>query len=332
MAIVAKAPAPVAPLVAKEHERRERIFRLKLSGRAYLWLLPILLCMAVIVYYPLIYGLVLSFTNADQSNVALHLGSITFPATYKFIGLQNYVHIVTDWFNPVSDGAHILLQTVIWIVANSIFHFVLGLGLALILNRKMRFRSIYRVLLMVPWAMPQYVSAFAWLFLFNQQYGYIDVGLQSIGLPPIPWASDPSWALASVIIVNVWLGVPFMTVTLLGGLQSIPSELYEASSIDGASRWQTFRYITLPMLRPIAFLVTLLDVIWTFNLFSVIFLITGGGPFNRTQTLVTYAWSQSVQGSQKFGLGGAYGFIILIILLVFTVLYSRMLRSNETVY
>jgi arabinogalactan oligomer/maltooligosaccharide transport system permease protein len=288
--------------------------------------------MAVIVYYPLIYGLILSFTNADQSNVALHLGSITLPATYKFIGIQNYVNIISDWFNSKSDAAHVLFQTLIWIVANSIFHFVLGLGLALILNRKMRFRTVYRVLLMVPWAMPQYVSAFAWLFLFNQQYGYIDVTLQNLGLPIIDWSSDPTWALISVIIVNVWLGVPFMTVTLLGGLQSIPSEMYEASSIDGASRWQTFRYITLPMLRPIAFLVTLLDVIWTFNLFSVIFLITGGGPFNRTQTLVTYAWFQAIQTPQRFGVGGAYGFIILAILLIFTLFYSRMLRSNETVY
>jgi arabinogalactan oligomer/maltooligosaccharide transport system permease protein len=221
---------------------------------------------------------------------------------------------------------------VVWLVANSVLHFVIGLGLALILNRKMRLRSVYRVLLMIPWAMPQYVAAFAWLFLFNQQYGIIDAILQGIGIPPIPWSSDPNWALASVIIVNVWLGIPFMTVTLLGGLQSIPSELYEASAIDGASRWQIFINITLPMLRPIAFLVTLLDVIWTFNLFSVIFLITQGGPFNRTQTLVTYAWTQAIQGKQLFGVGGAYGFIILAILLVFTLIYSRMLRANETVY
>lgn len=330
MAVVAKTSP--SPIISPEHERRERIQKFKLTGRAYLWLLPILLCMAIIVYYPLIYGIILSFTNADQSNVALHLGNVTLPATYKFIGIQNYIHIIQDWFNPGSDGAHILWQTVIWILANSIFHFALGLGLALILNRKMHFRSVYRVLLMVPWAMPQYVSAFAWLFLFNQQYGFIDMTLQNMGLPAIPWSSDPTWALASIIIVNVWLGVPFMTVTLLGGLQSIPSEMYEASAIDGASRWQTFLYVTLPMLRPVAFLVTLLDVIWTFNLFSVIFLITGGGPFNRTQTLVTYAWSQAIQGEQRFGLGGAYGVIILAILLVFTLIYSRMLRSNETVY
>ncbi len=328
MSVIAKPPTSLV----SQRDRRERIKKFKLAGRAYLWLLPILVSMAFIVYYPLIYGLILSFTDANQGNIALHLGSTTLPATYKFIGIQNYVNIIKDWFNPASDGAHILLQTAIWIVANSLFHFVIGLGLALILNRKMRFRTFYRVLLMVPWAMPQYVAAFAWLFLFNQQYGYIDVTLQNIGLPAIPWASDPNWALASVIIVNVWLGVPFMTVTLLGGLQSIPTEMYEASAIDGATRWQSFRFITLPMLRPVAFLITLLDVIWTFNIFSVIFLITGGGPFNRTQTLVTYAWTQSIQGSQQFGLGGAYGFIILAILLIFTFFYSRMLRANETVY
>ena len=186
MAVAAKTSPARAPLTSKEHDRRERNQRLRLAGRAYLWLLPVVLCMALIVFYPLIYGLFLSFTNADQSNVVLHLGSVTFPATYKFIGLQNYISIIQGWFNPQSDDWHILFQTVIWIVSNSIFHFAIGLGLALILNRKMRFRSFYRVLLMVPWAMPQYVAAFAWLFLFNQQYGYIDVTLQSMGLPAIP--------------------------------------------------------------------------------------------------------------------------------------------------
>jgi len=329
MAIIAQAPTREA---SAEHARRELIQKLKITGRAYLWLIPLLLGMAVIVFYPLIYGFVLSFTNAFQGNVALHLGAVTLPATYQFVGLKNYTSIISDWFNPSSDASHVLLQTFIWVVANAIFHFVIGLGLALVLNRKMRMRSIYRTLIMVPWAMPQFVAAFAWLFLFNQQYGYIDAALQALHLPIIYWGSDPVWALIGLIIVNVWLGVPFMTVTLLGGLQSIPSELYEASAIDGSSRWQAFRYITLPMLRPIAFLVSLLDVIWTFNVFAIIFLITGGGPFNRTHTLITYAWTQAFLTPQRYGLGSAYGFIILFILLVFTIIYSRLLRSNEAIY
>lgn len=329
MAVITEPPGSN---LSAQQVKRERKQQFKIASRAYLWLLPILISMAAIVYYPLIYGIVLSFTNANQDNIALHLGSTTLPATYKFVGFQNYIDIIQSWFTPGSDGAHILLQTVIWIVANIVLHFVISLGLALILNRKMRFRAIYRVLLMVPWAMPQYVSAFGWLFLFNQQYGFIDVALQSMHLPIIPWASDPNWALVSVIVVNVWLGIPFTTVTLLGGLQSIPTEMYEASAIDGATRWQALRFITLPMLRPIAFLVTLLDVIWTFNAFSIIYLITQGGPFNRTQTLVTYAWVQAIQGKQLFGVGGAYGVIILLILLIFTFFYSRLLRANETVY
>lgn len=329
MAVIAQAPTPLA---TAEHIRRERIQKLKLTGRAYLWLLPLLLAMAAIVFYPLIYGLVLSFTNANQGNVALHLGATTLPATYQFVGLKNYIDIFSSWFVSGSDEQHVLLQTGIWIVANSIFHFLIGLGLALILNRKMRFRGIYRTLLMVPWAMPQFVAAFAWRFLFNGDNGLFNAGLQALNLPAVPWLSDPAWALVSVIIVNIWLGIPFMTVTLLGGLQSIPSELYEASSIDGASRWQSFRYITLPMLRPIAFLVTLLDVIWTFNVFAVIFLITTGGPFNRSQTLITWAWTKAFQGTQLYGVAGAYGFIILLILLIFTLFYSRMLRANEAVY
>ena len=329
MAVIAKSPAPSA---SAQQKRRERTQKLKLAGRAYLWLAPLILAMAVIVYYPLIRGLLFSFTNADQTNIATQIGTISYPATYQFIGLQNFIHIIGGWFVPGSDEQHVLLQTFVWIVANAVFHFLIGLGLALVLNRKMRFRAIYRTLIMVPWAMPQFVAAFAWLFLFNSQGGFIDTLLPHLGLPPVAWLSDPAWALTSVIIVNVWLGIPFMTVTLLGGLQSIPAELYEASAIDGASGWQSFRYVTLPMLRPIAFLVTLIDVIWTFNVFAVIFLITRGGPFNRSQTLSTFAWFQSFQGAQKFGLGGAYGMIILVILLAFTIFYSRLLRSTETVY
>lgn len=312
-----------------QHDRQRQI---KINLRAYLWLAPIIIGMAVIVFYPLINGLILSFTNADQSNIAQQIGTINYPATYKFIGLQNYVQIISGWFKPGSDENHVMIQTIIWIIANSVFHFIFALGLALILNRPMRFRAIYRTLLMVPWAMPQFVAAFAWRFLYNQQGGYIDAILQGLHLPAIAWGSDPTWALVSVIIVNIWLGIPFMTVTLLGGLQSIPSEIYEASGMDGANAWQRFRYITMPMLRPIAFLITLLDIIWTFNVFAVIYLITQGGPFNRSQTLFTYAWTQAFQVPQRYGLGGAYGIIILLLLLVFTVIYSRMLRSNETVY
>ncbi len=329
MAVVAKSPAPSA---SAQQKRRERIQKFKLAGRAYLWLAPLILAMAVIVYYPLVRGLLLSFTNADLTNIATQIGTISYPATYQFIGLQNFIHIIGGWFVPGSDEQHVLWQTFVWIVANAVFHFLIGLGLALVLNRKMRFRAIYRTLIMVPWAMPQFVAAFAWKFLLNQQGGYIDTTLPHLGLPAIQWSSDPTWALISVIIVNIWLGIPFMTVTLLGGLQSIPAELYEASAIDGASRWQSFRYVTLPMLRPIAFLVTLIDVIWTFNVFAVIYLITNGGPYNRSQTLSTFAWFQSFQGAQRFGLGGAYGMIILVMLLAFTIFYSRLLRSTETVY
>src|SRR5262249_15513885 len=152
----------------------ERRNRLRTILRAYLWLLPLILCMAVILVYPLVNGLLLSFTNADQTNIATQIGSVSYPATYQVIGLQNYVNIVRNWFIPGTDENHVVFQTAIWIVANGIFHFAIGLGLALLLNRKMRFRGLYRTLLMVPWAMPQFVAAFAWKFLFNQQGGYID--------------------------------------------------------------------------------------------------------------------------------------------------------------
>jgi arabinogalactan oligomer/maltooligosaccharide transport system permease protein len=329
MTTIAKDSGPASSV--RQHAR-ERKRQRKITLRAYLWLAPLLICLAIILVYPLVNGFLLSFTDANQTNIAVQIGPISYPATYRFIGLQNYTAIVRNWFTPGSDQNHVIIQTIIWLVANSLLHFLLGLGLALILNRKMRLRGIYRTLLMIPWAMPQFVSAFAWKFLYNQQGGYIDAALQALHLPTIGWGSDPTWALIAVIIVNIWLGIPFMTVTLLGGLQSIPAELYEAAAIDGTSRWQRFRLITLPMLRPIAFLVTLLDVIWTFNVFAIIFLLTNGGPFHRSDTLITYAWEQAFLVPQRYGLGGAYGIIILLILLIFTLFYSRMLRANQTVY
>jgi arabinogalactan oligomer/maltooligosaccharide transport system permease protein len=289
---------------------------------AYLFIAPALIAMLLLVFYPLVNGIYLSFTDATQFNSAKRIGETYTPASYQFIGLENYSDVFnqqTLYFWPTFG------QTVIWTIFNVIFHITIGLGLALLLNRKIRFRAVYRVLLIIPWAIPSYISGFVWRFLYNGEYGFLNAFLNSIGVQDVPWLSDPGWAMVAVIIANTWLAIPFNMVTLLGGLQSIPGELYEAAEVDGATAWQKFKGITLPMLRPVMLTITLLGVIWTFNSFNIIFLVSEGGPSRSTEILSTWAWRLGFQQSQ-YGVAAAYSVIILLILLVFSYSYIRVIN------
>jgi arabinogalactan oligomer/maltooligosaccharide transport system permease protein len=207
-------------------------------------------------------------------------------------------------------------------------HYVIGLGLALMLNRKLRGRTLYRILLLVPWAVPTYVAAFGWRYMFNGDYGLFNLALESFGIAPVAWLNGELSAFAAVIMVNVWVGVPFMVVALLGGLQSINPELHEAAEVDGASPFQRFRYITLPGLRSVSTTVILLGTIWTFNMFNIIYLITRGGPFNSTNILVTYAYIKFFD-QRAFAVSATYGVLILSLLLVFAAGFRRVTRGEE---
>ncbi|WP_018133423.1 carbohydrate ABC transporter permease [Effusibacillus pohliae] len=295
---------------------------IKQNKVAYLFLLPAMLVMLCLVFIPLVQGIYYSLTNIDQYN----MGNRFVKASYRFIGLQNYISIFSG--EGFAEFSKVFRQTLIWTFVNVFFHFVIGLGLALLLNRHVRGRAIYRTLLLIPWAVPSFVSAFAWRWMFNGQYGFINLMLAKLGLQPIPWLSDPFWAMTAVIITNIWLGFPFMMVTMLGGLQSISKELYEAAYVDGANRIQQFFRITLPQLRPTIFVATLLGVIWTFNMFAVIYLITEGGPYNSTQILVTYAYNKAFS-SWQLGEATTYGVIILSMLLAFSFFYTRLLKMEK---
>jgi len=190
---------------------------------------------------------------------------------------------------------------------------------------------VYRVLLILPWAVPAFISAFAWKYMFNAQYGIINQGLRAVGLPDPVWLGQSDWALVAVMIVNIWLGVPFMMVALLGGLQSIPGDLYEAAEVDGATAWQRFRHVTLPGLQAVSSTVVLLGIIWTFNMFAIIYLITGPNP--NTRILVTYAFERFFSGaSRDFAVASTYGVLILSVLLVFAGVYRRALRKQGEVW
>lgn len=299
--------------------------RTRLDRHWYAWAMvaPVLIVMGVLIGYPLVRGVWLSLTDATELNSARTIGVNHIPATYRFIGLRNYLDILGSGTFTGRLG-----WTVVWTVGCTVLHVGLGLGLALLLNRPLRFRTGYRVLLILPWAVPPFVSAFIWRYLYNGDYGVLNAMLRGAGLGGVRWLDDPLLAKLSVIAVNVWLGVPFMMLALLGGLQAIPRELYEAAAVDGGSAWQRFWHITLPGLRPVSRTVVLLGTIWTFNQFGVIFLVTRGGPGNATDILVTYAYYKAFAGIRDYAGSAAYGVLILLLLVAMAAAYLRGLRRS----
>ncbi|MEU4205070.1 sugar ABC transporter permease [Streptomyces sp. NPDC045470] len=304
--------------------------RRALSTHWYAWTMvaPVVLVIGVIIGYPLVRGLYLSLTDANEANVERNIGMNHIPATYTFTGLENYTEILGD---DVFWGR--LGWTVLWTVACVALTFAIGLTLANLLNRTLRGRTFYRLALILPWAIPAFVSVFTWRLLYNEKNGLLNKVLAGGGIDAVPWLNDPTWAKLSVIAVNVWLGVPFMLVALLGGLQSIPGELYEAAEMDGANAWQRFRNITLPGLRGVSSTVILLSTIWTFNMFPVIYLLTRGGPGDATEILVTYAYRLSfVDSPRDFSGSAAWGVLILLLLSLIAVVYRRSLRKQGEVW
>jgi arabinogalactan oligomer/maltooligosaccharide transport system permease protein len=328
MPVARPGPEPAHP---PEPPRRRGRLRTSVAKHWYAWamVVPVTVVLGVLVGYPLVRGVYLSLTNANEANVGRTIGVNHIPASYEFVGLDNYLDLLSG-----AEGSFYprLGWTLVWTASCVLLHYVIGLGLAMLLNRPLRGRSVYRVLLILPWAVPAFVSAFAWRLLFNSQFGVFNVALTAVGLPAVEWLNQPVTAQLSVIAVNVWLGVPFMMVALLGGLQAIPAALYEAAEVDGATPWQRFRHITLPGLQSVSGTVILLGTIWTFNMFPIIFLLTGGGPGDATQILVTYAYQRAFQGIRDYSGAATYGVLILSLLLIFSVFYRRTLRKQGEVW
>jgi arabinogalactan oligomer/maltooligosaccharide transport system permease protein len=295
--------------------------KIKQTWVAYVFLAPTVLAMTAIVFYPLILGITYSFTDLDQYN----MGNKFIAPSWQWVGLQNY----RDLFSSMtSEFWTVALNTLIWTFTNVFFHFTIGLLLAVLLNRKIKGRAIYRMMMLIPWAVPSFVVAFSWRWMFNSEYGVINLSLLALGMNTVPWLAQKWTAMFAVIITNIWAGIPFMMITLLGGLQSIPKELYEAAEVDGAPAWQQFFQITLPLLKPVAFTATLLGTIWTFNMFNIIYLITQGGPYRQTEILVTYAYQEAFT-NWHLGIASTYGVVILSFLIAFTTFYFKIAKQDE---
>jgi arabinogalactan oligomer/maltooligosaccharide transport system permease protein len=284
---------------------------------AYLYIAPAIIVMSLVVLYPFIYNLIVSFSNMSLSHFR----------DWNIKGIGNYLLVLTE-----KSFWYFLFKNVLWTVINLIFHVGIGVFLALILNKDLRGKTIYRTLLILPWAVPQYITALTWRGMFNSEYGSINLLLeQAVGLQ-IPWLSTEWGAFSACLIANIWLGFPFMMIIALGGLQSIPDELYEAADIDGAGSWLKFRNITVPLLKPVMVPAITLGVIWTFNNFNIVWLISNGGePSDTTHILVSWVY-KSAFTYFRMGYAAAFSMIIFTILFVFSWRFIKSTRVTENVY
>lgn len=296
-------------IAATRSETRRTWPRLDLTqGRnllGFLFLLPAAVFLLVFLTYPLGLGVWLAFTDTRIGRPGV------------FTGLENYHSLLDDPVFLLS-----IFNTILYTVAASILKFALGLWLALVLNEHLPFKAFFRAIVLLPWVVPTVLSAIAFWWIFDAQFSIISWALIEMGLidAPINFLGDSNNARASVIAANVWRGIPFVAITLLAGLQTIPQSLHEAGTLDGATHWQRFRYITLPMLTPIIAVVMTFSVLFTFTDFQLIYVLTRGGPLNATHLMATLSFQRAIPGGM-LGEGAAIA-VAMIPFLLAAILFS----------
>jgi arabinogalactan oligomer/maltooligosaccharide transport system permease protein len=306
---------------------------IKQHSDAYLYVAPAMIGMLVLVFFPFAYGITLAFTDTTLFNESL-------PFQERLIGLDNFKAILGDFnlYESTADGVSwnyqnfywTLFVTIVWTVSNVFLGVTIGFLLAMALNTDgLRGKAIYRVLLILPWAIPNYITALVWRGMFHPQFGVINQVLQMFGLESVNWFDGVFSSFITGLATNAWLSFPFMMVVILGALQSIPKDMYEAAEVEGANRWQRLRYITLPLLKPTLIPAIVLSVVWTFNMFNIIFLVSGGEPAGANEILVTKAYKLAFENYQ-YAYAAAYSTVIFMILLVYGVFQTRASKATES--
>ncbi len=282
----------------------------------WLFVVPALAYVALFFAYPVVQNVIMGSQDYDASSF--------YTGEAPFVGFDNYTALFSDAIFWSS-----LRNTLLFTAGSLVGQFAIGLALANFFRRRFPLSTTLRSLLLLPWLLPTIVATAVWRSLMDQDSGAINMILKGLGIieTGIPFLSSPSVALVSVIIVNIWIGIPFNVAILYGGLQQIPEELYEAAAVDGAGRWRTFWSITWPMLRPTVAVVVLLGVIYTLRSLDVILGLTRGGPANSTQNLPTLSYFTSFQ-TFDFGSGAAISNVLIVIAFVFALLYLRATRRS----
>lgn len=286
--------------------------RLKTKLTPYGFILPACLTILILVVYPILYGIYISFFDTNLVN------------KWEFVGLRYYFQALTD-----TSFLHSLWMTVIFTVSVVVGHFFIGFVFASILNMDIRFRTVLRGILILRWLFPDVVIAYLFKWILNTQGGIVNELLLHFGLisDPIGWLSTSATAFPCVILVSIWKGYPLVMVQILAGIQTISTDMYEAAEIDGANLWQRFRYVTIPALKPILTTILILDTVWVFKQFTLIWLMTSGGPGSSTMVSAIEIYKNAFSYF-KYGLASVQSVYILLICYLIGVVFRRLLRDD----
>lgn len=284
------------------------------SGLKGVWfILPAVVTLLILITYPLIYGAYISFFDTNL---------IT---KWDFVGLKYYIDIFsnTEFLNRIL----LTLHYTFWVVVG---HFIIGTGLALILNMKLKGITVFRVILILPWLFPEVVVGLLWKWLFNPLYGLFNAVLMNMGWidDPLSWLGNEQTAFAAVIVVSIWKGFPMVMMLLLAGLQSIPEDVYEAAKIDGCTRNTAFRYVTLPALMPVMVVTLILDTVWWFKHFTMIWILTQGGPGNATNVVSIDIFKQAFEFF-NFGKASAMAIMVFFVCWLMGYGYRRLFDNGD---
>lgn len=273
---------------------------------------PASLTILILVVYPILYGIYISFFDTNLVN------------KWNFVGLRYYLQALTD-----TSFLHSLEKTMVFTVSVVAGHFFLGFIFASVLNMNIRFRTLFRGILILPWLFPDVVIAYLFKWILNTQGGIVNELLMHLNVisEPVGWLSTSATAFPCVILVSIWKGYPLVMVQILAGIQTISTDMYEAAEIDGASMWQRFRYITIPALKPILTTILILDTVWVFKQFTMIWLMTSGGPGSTTMVSAIEIYKNAFSYF-KYGLASAQSVYILVICYLIGVVFRRLLRDD----
>ena len=296
------------------NEKTQEVSRTKLKSMLvpYGFVTPASLTILILVVYPILYGIYISFFDTNLVN------------KWKFVGLRYYFRALTD-----VSFLHSLEKTMIFTVAVVAGHFFLGFIFASVLNMNIKWRTLFRGILILPWLFPDVVIAYLFKWILNTQGGIVNELLMHFNVisEPVGWLSTSATAFPCVIFVSIWKGYPLVMVQILAGIQTISTDMYEAAEIDGASMWQRFRYITIPALKPILTTILILDTVWVFKQFTMIWLMTSGGPGSTTMVSAIEIYKNAFTYF-KYGLASAQSVYILVICYLIGVVFRRLLRDD----
>lgn len=312
MSVVSAKKAPGVPGVQVRTKRRKRE---KQGWLAFWLLLPAAVAVFGVILYPIFRTVLVSLFQVDSA-----LATVT-----PFVGVGNYAKALSEPQFWDSLG-----RTMYFTIVSTAIELVIGLGVALLLNAKIKARWLFRTIVVIPWAIPTIVNAAMWKGIYNAQYGALNALLTQLGIlhEYKAWLGEPFTALNAVIVADAWKTIPLVAFFILAGLTSIPGELYEAARMDRASPWRIFRSIMLPLLVPSISIVLVLRTVEAFKVFDIIYAMTGGGPVNGTSTIAFFAYVRAFS-DQNFGVGSALSVLIVIVILALTTVYLRLLRKSE---